>query len=133
MAEVGIALGVLPLVIIGAQHYIKAETAFCQYRHFTSELSYLATRLKVQRAIFKTASKKLISLCVGQEEARLMLEDPEHPSWTNPVIDRAFSMQLQDSCDAFADSLQTISSRLTDLENECQKFKGVLHDSQNVP
>ncbi len=133
MAEVGIALGVLPLVIAGAEHYFKAETAFCQYRHFTSELSYLATRLKVQRAIFKTASKKLISLCVGQEEARLMLEDLDHPSWTDPAIDRAFSMQLQDSRDAFADSLQTISSRLTDLENECQKFKGILHDSQNVP
>ncbi|ERF70929.1 hypothetical protein EPUS_06714 [Endocarpon pusillum Z07020] len=131
MAEVGIALGVLPLIIAGAQHYSKAETVFCQYRHFTSELSYLATRLKVQRAIFKNASKKLISLCVGQEEARIMLEDLEHPGWTDPAIDRAFSMQLQDSCDAFADSLQTISSRLTDLEKECQKFEGVLHGSQS--
>lgn len=132
MAEVGIVLAVLPLVIAAADHYSKAASAFSRYHRFTSELSYLSTRLKVQRAIFNAACKKLVSLCVGQEEAGRMLEDSKHPSWTDPTIGRAFATQLGDIWDAFVDSLHLINDRLKDLETECQRFEDVIDESQGV-
>jgi hypothetical protein len=132
MAEVGIVLAVLPLVIAAADHYSKAASAFLRYHRFTSELSYLSTRLKVQRAIFNAACRKLISSCVGQEEAGRMLDDSKHPSWTDPTVGQALATQLGDSWDAFVDSLHLINDRLKDLENECHRFEDVIGESKAV-
>jgi hypothetical protein len=125
MAEVGIALAVLPLVIAAAEHYSKAASAFSKYRCFTAELSYLSIRIKVQRAIFKDASKRLISVCVGHEEAERMLEDPEHSSWTDPIVERAFARRLGNCLNVLIDCLHLINNQLTKLENECQRFEDV--------
>lgn len=133
MAEVGIVLATLPLVIAAVEHYSKAASAFSKYRCFTSELSYLSIRIKVQRAIFNAASKRLISLCVGKEEAASMLEDPGHISWTDPTVEIAFARHLGDNLNTFIGSLRLIKNQLYELETECQGFKDVVHESEAVP
>ena len=46
MAEVGLVLAILPLVISAAERYQDVASSFLRYRRFASEVSNLACRLK---------------------------------------------------------------------------------------
>src|SRR5271163_2819284 len=110
MAEVGLVLAILPLVMSAAEHYSEAANAFLRYRRFAFEISNLACRLKVQRAIFVAAAKRLLAASVGSDKASCMLDDSKHPTWSDANLDR-FLIERLDGCrDAFIESIRMIQS-----------------------
>ena len=132
MAEVGLVLAILPLVVSAAEHYGGVASSFLRYRRFASEASNLACRLKIQRAIFVAAVQRLLAEFVGSDEANCMLDDSEHPTWSDPSLDQFLVDRLDGCRDAFVQSIRMIQGRLVDLEEKCSKFEEVVDDSNQV-
>jgi hypothetical protein len=132
MAEVGLVLAILPLVISAAERYQDVANSFLRYRRFASEVSNLACRLKTQRVIFVAAVQRLLAGCVGSHEAGCMLVDSEHPTWSDPGLDQFLVDRLGSCREAFFESIRMIQSRLVELEEKCSKFEEVVDDSKQV-
>lgn len=132
MAEVGLVLAILPLVISAAEHYQDVASSFLRYRRFASEVLNLAFRLKTQRVIFVAAVQRLLAAYVGSDEAGCMIVDSEHPTWSDPGLDQFLVDRLGSCREAFVESIRMIQSRLVDLEEKCSKFEEVVDDSKQV-
>jgi len=133
MAEaVGLVLAVLPLVISALEHYSKAASKVSRFRRYDNEISKLSTRLRVQRAIFTNANRRLLTACVSPKEAVTMLEDPDHPVWTEENTERLLIEQLGDNRGAFVESITLISGQLCNLEEEYRKLEAIHKESGEV-
>ncbi len=124
MAEAaGFALAILPLLVSVAQHYSETAAAFKRFRRFASEATNLASLLKIQWTIFRAAKKILLNSVVGTEQAKEMLEDPQHPGWTDQKSDDSLLRQLGDCSEAVLESTRLISEQLEALAKESDKFQ----------
>lgn len=133
MAEAAaLVLAVLPLIISAAEHYSDASHAFTRYQRFAPEVSNLSTVLRAQRAIFTSANRRLLASCVGQDQAKHMLDDSKHPGWTDEDTEILVIERLSDSRRTFIDLIGLIDSTLSYLEEENMRLEGAVNDPQDV-
>lgn len=123
MAEaVGLALAVLPLLVSTAEHYAETATSFKRYRRFASEATNLASKLRIQRTIFRAAQRFLLHRVVGEAQAEQMLEDPHHHGWIDNNTEISLVRQLGYFGDAVVESMRLIKAELESLGKESDKF-----------
>lgn len=73
MAEVGIVLAVLPLVISAAENYKKVCLPFKTVRRFAPEVRQFLCKLKIQRTLFREECRLLLAQVAGNEEVTMTL------------------------------------------------------------
>ena len=116
MAEVvGIALGILPLLISAVEHYehcLRPVKYFCD---FTSQAKQFRKRFDTQRTIFRNQCCLLLQDVVEQEAAQSMLLDQKHPFWSDDEIIAQLGKQLEsshDSCVAIIEDVVVVLLKL---------------------
>jgi hypothetical protein len=133
MAEaVSFTLAVFPLLISAAEHYAEAAAAFRRYRRFAAEAANFASILKIQRAIFRAATKSLLERIVDREQAGDMLDTSQHPSWEERLAEDNFMQQLGDLGEPILDSIRLIKEELEAVSRESDKLETLTAERQEV-
>lgn len=116
MAEVaGFVVAVVPMIISACEHYGEAARGIQRYRHANKGAEDLAMMLEIQEAIFRSANVRLLASCIGEDEARLMLGDFNHPGWKESGLLADYRARLGESQHAFTHSIKLINKHLADL------------------
>jgi hypothetical protein len=68
MEVAGIALGALPLIVSAAENYAKVYRKFSRFRKYDAEIRGFLHRLLLQKTIFRTECRLLITLVAGEED-----------------------------------------------------------------
>lgn len=91
---VGLALGVLPLLISAAEHYDDCLRPFIRYKNFVKEADRFQNLLAIQKVIFKNQCRILLEEIIEHDVASSMLNDPSganHPSWSDIELEKQLS------------------------------------------
>ena len=116
MAEAaGFVLAVVPMIISTCEHYGEAARGIQRYRHANKGAEDLTMMLEIQEAIFRSANVRLLASCVGEDEARLMLGDFNHPGWKESESIADYWARLGESQRAFTHSIKLINEHLANL------------------
>ncbi|KAF7505893.1 hypothetical protein GJ744_012428 [Endocarpon pusillum] len=108
-------LAVVPLIISACEHYGEAARGIQRYRHANRGAEDLLMMLEIQEAIFRSANVRLLASCVGEDEARLMLDDSNHPGWKESGLIADYRARLGESQHAFTHSIKLINEHLAKL------------------
>lgn len=124
MAEaVGIVLAVAPLVISAFEDYEATVKCFRAFKGFSQKIRANLRAFNVQEVIFRKANERLLSFCVGEDHARQMLADRNHPSWRDVQVASLYLELLGDSRKAFEDSIELINDQLAAIRSTLDRFE----------
>lgn len=133
MAEaVGLSLAVLPLVISTTEHFSHARQVVSRCRKFSTEAKKLLSGLNLQRTIFRGELVLLLAPIAGRDVGRKMLDDLDHPNWTDSNFNDALNLRLGDAVHAIVDDVSLIAMKLAYLESEAEKYTEVVGDEHGV-
>ena len=130
MEAVGVALALLPLLISAAENYNNCVGPFSRYKSFAKGAEKFVQLLDVQRIIFRNECQILLESFIGGDVATTMLNNPNHPSWRDPELNRQLIQLLDKSETACANVINLINERLREVELECQDIVAILNDSK---
>ena len=83
---IGLALGILPLLISAIEHYDEVLRPFSRYRGFASKAQRFIDELETERTIFRTECQLLLAVVAGPKIAAEMLRDCHHSSWHDDAV-----------------------------------------------
>ncbi|KAL9110447.1 MAG: hypothetical protein Q9227_004991 [Pyrenula ochraceoflavens] len=126
MAEAaGLVLAVLPLMISATEHFNSARRAISRFRRFSAETKRLLSVVNTQRTIFRGEVRLLLGPLAGRDIAQHMLDDLDHPNWTDTSFAKAVNTHLGDGTNAVAECASMIRAKLQYLEDETGKYSDV--------
>lgn len=131
-AIVGLAIGVLPLLISAVEHYKSVYRPFRRWRKFHEELKRLDAELLVEKVKFHTECRILLGAVIGHNDAREMLEDPAHPFWRDSDLEAKMSSYLGTSANAWGSLIERTNSKLDAVKEKSVVFATVLRKSKEV-
>lgn len=123
MAEVGLALAIIPLIISAADHYEDCIQPFKRYRNFTSEAIKYQMSFGTQKTIFRNESRLLLENIVDPAVAGAMLLDSNHPDWNSRLHEEQFLTLLGESHEAYVATISQITENLNHVKNENEKLE----------
>ncbi len=133
---VGLALGVLPLLISAAEHYDDCLRPFVRYKNFSREAHRFQNLLDIQKTIFRNQCRILLEEIVEHDVASSILNGSQganHPSWSDVELDEQFSQLLGDSRSACFTIVEMIEERLRGIEGESQDLEtAAIHQNSLV-
>ena len=116
MAEAaGIVLAVIPICVTVVEKYTQIAKLVQKIRKYEKYAGYVSQAMNIHSAIYKNAIRILLSSIVSEDEARVMISDPEHSLWRDPQLDREICDRLNDSRDAFIDAGSAIQDKLAEF------------------
>lgn len=122
MSGAELALALLPILISAVEHYSDCFRPLRRYHKFTSEIDHFLQRLKIQRAIFRNQCRILLLNAVDQDVASHMLEERDHPSWSDADTEKVLIEQLGSSREACIAAIGLIDESLCDI---ARKIRGL--------
>jgi hypothetical protein len=132
MTGVELALAILPVVISTAEHYHGVYEAYSRYKNFAPILNELQESLQIRRTISYNDSTILLALCVPKDQAKDMLDNPQHSSWADEALEQALASQLGSSASSCIMIMRSIEKKLQEIEGQEQKFGQVLSENPKV-
>jgi hypothetical protein len=132
MAEIGLVLSILPLVISTAEHYHDILRPFKRYKNFAVEVKRFQEELEAERVIFETECLLLLASVTSYDVAVKMLEERAHPLWLDSDLDKKLSDWLGRSCNACKSIIAIIDDDLTKVQDESRCFGEVVMGSTPV-
>lgn len=129
---VGLAIGVVPLLVSAIEHYDDVLRPFVTYRKFTSKAQRFHDGLEMERTIFRTECHLLLAAVADRGLAAEMLNDPHHPSWKDIAVCERFGRQLGSLGTTFASLLSKMVSSLEGLSEKSQEFNAVIAQPKEV-
>lgn len=142
MSGVGVALGVLPLIIEAIKSYEKIGDLILTYRRYSKEVRKLNTELAVQKAIFQNECVLLLSQVVDNERALYeMFKEPTHGLRKRLLTDASLDQKLMqrmnghvhDSYKQIVALLELIQQSLEQIYGETKDYEGELGDDASEP
>lgn len=101
MDAVGLALGILPVVIEAIKAYRSASEKLHVFRDSSKELQRIYNKFRVQKCFFENeCTLLLVSATDKSSDARAMLVKTSHPLWTDYKLDQRLRDRLGNSFDA---------------------------------
>ena len=91
---IGLALGVLPLLISAIEHYEDVLRPLSRYQNFPSKVQRFIDELETERTIFRTECQLLLATVAGPGVAAEMLQYHRHSSWTDVALNDNLINQL---------------------------------------
>ena len=129
---VGLAIGVLPLLISAVEHYDDCLRPFVRYKKFAREADRFQNLLGIQRTIFKTQCRVLLAEFIEQDAASSMLNEADHPLWSDIELEKQFCQLLGQSKDACFTIIDMIEESLQDIKGESQDLKTAIEQDSQV-
>ena len=132
---VGLALGVLPLLISAAEHYADCLRPFVRYKNFSREAHRFQNLLDIQKTIFRNQCRILLEKIVEHDVASSILNGSQganHPSWSDVELEAQLSQLLADSRGACMTIVEMIEERLRDIEAESQDLETIIYQDYPV-
>ena len=132
---VGLALGVLPLLISAAEHYDDCLRPFIRYKHFAKEADRFLDSLGIQKVIFRNQCRILLEEIIEHDVASSILNGRSglnHPSWSDIELEEQLAQLLGESRDACITTIEVIQDRLRDINSESQDLAATLGQSSRV-
>ena len=134
MAEtvVGLALGVLPLLISAAEHYEDVVRPFKRYRQFSVELKHFQQEFLGHKTVFRNECLLLLSSITDRDTASAMMAEREHPLWLSPELTEKLSNQLGSSREACQATIGLIMEELVRIERDTESFRSADMEASSV-
>ncbi|KAK0104009.1 hypothetical protein ONS96_005115 [Cadophora gregata f. sp. sojae] len=129
---VGVVFGVLPLLISAAEHYDDVFKPFKRFKKYAPELDSYQKRLKVQKTIFMNECQILLTTLTNRQSAKEMLQEKDHPSWSDEALKRRLIEQLGSAKEACEATMQMIMEKLKSIEADAESFGAVLQESMPI-
>lgn len=132
---VGLALGVLPLIIVAIEKYEKISDLIGTYRKYSKAVGRFSTELAVQRVIFQNECVLLLSQVVDDGRAlHDMFNEPAHSLRTSLRNDSKLDQKLlqrvneraHDSYEQIVALLQLIEHNLRQIYDETKGYRDSL-------
>ena len=122
---IGLALGILPLLISAIEHYDHVLRPFSRYRSFTSKAQRFIDELETERTIFRTECQLLLAVVTGPKTAEEMLQNHRHSSWDDHDVRDRLNGQLGVLGTACTSLISKIESKLAEIGKKSEQF-GIL-------
>lgn len=123
MAEAGLILAVIPLIISAADHYEDCIQPLKRYRNFAAEATKYQLSFGTQKTIFRNESRLLLEKIVDPAVAGAMLLDSNHPDWNSQLYEERFVTLLGESREAYVATVLQITNILTQVKQENRKLE----------
>ncbi|KAE8394435.1 hypothetical protein BDV23DRAFT_179589 [Aspergillus alliaceus] len=126
MAEaVGLALSIIPLLLAAIEHYEDILQPIRRYRQYATKVRRLCDEIEVERTIFLTECQLLLATASCRKITPAMLDDSNHPTWTEDTFRDSLSHQLGSlgpNCKAI---MIQIKEKLTQIRKVLEKWSSV--------
>jgi hypothetical protein len=123
MAEVaGLVLGALPIIAEVIQRYGTLYKLCKRFRRCNEGVEELLDCLKHQKVIFCNETRLLLAAAVGSEQARAMVNDPDHVAWRDDSTETRLEVVLDTSKEAIATAAQNVQQKMKHMEDELVKL-----------
>lgn len=129
---IGLALGLLPLLISAIEHYDDIIRPISRYRNFASKAGRFLDELETQRTIFRTECQLLLAIAAGPEVAANMLLDHRHSLWNDMAISRRLTDQLGSLSPTCKSLVSKIDGKLRDIGQKCEQFGAAIAQANSV-
>ena len=134
MAEIaGLTLAVLPILMSAAQQYDNCLNPFSRYRKFAKEAYEYYKQIEIQKTIFRNHCRNVLEGVIDHETASCMLDSLASGRWVDHELDEKLSQLLGESLGAVIAVIELISARLRDVDEESERFKGIVEREKKVP
>jgi len=121
-AEVGLILGVLPLLVSAMEHFDGVLGPLQRFKDYAPEISRFQRRLLAQKTIFRSQCQLLLVPLTGNEIANEMLELPEHEKWSEGALKNKLEQQLRGSAEACVEIIRAIEDELGTINKKAENF-----------
>jgi hypothetical protein len=122
----GLTLAVMPLIILAVENYEVTFQPFVTYRRYVKEVQRFAAKLGAQRAIFLNECQLLLLAVSHRQNIDDILQDPNHPSRNDEVLDRKLQELLGASFETCVSTLNLINETLREVTSETRGFQDIL-------
>lgn len=129
---IGLALGILPLLISAIEHYDDVLRPFSRYRNFTSKARQFIDELETERTIFRTECQLLLAVVTGRKVAAEMLLNLHHSSWDDDDVCNRLIGQLGVLGTACSSMISKIESKLCEIGKKSEQLGSVLVQAKSV-
>lgn len=129
---IGLALGILPLLISAIEHYDDVLRPFSRYRSFTSKAQRFIDELETERTIFRTECQLLLAAVAGPKIAAEMLRNRNHSSWDDDAIRSRLIGQLGVLGAECTSLISKIESKLCDIGKKSEQLGAVIAQAKAV-
>ena len=116
MAEAGIVLAVLPLVIEGLRVYANAMETMRKWRNYGRILQDIIRALEMEVNKLENSCSRLLFNCGILEDLEPYLKDLWGELWTKPPLLENLQEQLGPSMDVFFGAVRDITDIVEELE-----------------
>jgi hypothetical protein len=118
----GVALGILPLVMSAAEHYEGVFRPFKRYKDFAPEISRLQRRILAQKAIFLSQWQLLLIPLTDLDTTMHMLIRREHYMWSSADLEERLKDHLGQSAEACMATMIEIKEELKGIHGKSEEF-----------
>lgn len=133
MAEfAGLGLALLPLLVSAAEHYNDCLRPLSRYKGFSDEAKQFLQLLSIQRTIYRSHCRLLLRNVVHQDVASAMLDQKDHPHWSDGSLEQNLSHTLGEATEACLTVLEMIGDSLTAIQSEGQEIIKATEIEQQV-
>ena len=123
---VGLALGILPLIISALENYeYTFQPIIIFNRHYRKEVERFQNALKVQRVNFANECCFLLH-SVTANRGKVMMNDLGHALWRDEDLEEQLKARLVDSYDGCVSALALINEALKEILKETKTLDIVL-------
>lgn len=133
MDPASLSLGLLPLVAGTIKAYGGLKSKLEVFRHYSRELRRMRQKLDLERQLFLNETRILVLTAVDDRSTvTCMLEDPNHNDWHSAAVDAAFREVLEYSYQEYAETIESISESIEEIQIEFECFKLFEAEQQEV-
>lgn len=132
-AVVGLALGVLPLLISATEHYDDCLRPFIRYKNFAKEADRFRRLLSVQKTIFRNQCRILLEGIVDHDAAARIINCGSTLSNQDVKLEEQLVQLLGESKEACITTTEMIRQRLHDIQGESHELWSILDKDREVP
>lgn len=120
---IGIALGVLSLLVSSIGHYEDVFRPFQRYKDFAPEVSRFQRRLLGQKTYFRSQCQLLlIPLTDAETTNSMMNEKQNHRMWRSPELAQRLKTSLGQSAEACMATMAEMEKQLKTMQENTQNY-----------
>lgn len=112
---VGLALGVVPLVVSGIEHYRKALEPFGIWARYRKDLSSLKEILDLEMAKFLNTIQLLLAPLLSPPHLARIIEQPQGPHWLDWETQQQLVSRLGYSYGPFSNAVRDFHEAMYEL------------------
>ena len=129
---IGVALGILPLLISAIEHYNDVIRPLSRYRHFTSKAQRFMDEIETEKTIFCTECQLLLATVANPILAEDTIRNLQHPSWVDKPLHEKLNRHLGPHGTTCNLLIVKINSKLVKISNASEKLNTTISENKKV-